>query len=168
MADEINKPALEINFNNPHILRGHLEQVLPQMGLEGVEIIVGVQGGLAYPLFEDDYSRNIPRAPHPNKLSEMKLWKTYFDAVDTYVTRSRELAESFNFRLLSFDSNQTALSINPTQDEIIYQLGIGDVSIESAKRLESFLQMVQKGFGDPGEKHLYNALVEMVKTLPGQ
>ncbi|MBS3168884.1 hypothetical protein J4210_00210 [Candidatus Woesearchaeota archaeon] len=132
---------LEIDFNNPRILKGYLEQALPQYGLEEVGVTVGRNGGLAYLLFKNDDWQRLPRELKVNTMNQIDAFRGYFDAVQSYVTAASVHAERFGFALVTVDGFQV-LSPGLGRDSSVYQSGIGTVSIGSVDRFEDFLRMV--------------------------
>ena len=79
--------VLKIDFNNPQILHGHLEQALPQCELSKVEgIFVGRRGGLVYELFTQP--RLMATGVRANSMNDMAVIRTYWDAVQRYIQSS--------------------------------------------------------------------------------
>ena len=139
--------ALKIDFNNPQILAGHLEQALPQYGLQEVKgILIGKEGGLAYSLFKDSYnSYNIVREFGATSLNEMSVVRAYFDAVQRYVQQGSEHAKKFGFDLVEADTSKTTVTNGLDLGSYIYYAGIGSATIENVERFKRFLEMVKEG-----------------------
>ncbi len=154
----------QINFNHPSILRGNLEQLIPQMDLQDLSprIHVGISGGVGYALFGNKFMyKNLG-----NTFSDSTTLRTFFDAVDVYVDVAKKYAAKFDFRLLA--SNKSGAFEEMTPDSEIftqeynshsrYGLVIGDQNIESVERLVRFLEMIKEG------KPILDPQYETVKT----
>ena len=130
---------LEIDFNNPRILKGYLEQALPQYGLEEVGVTVGRNGGLAYLLFKNDDWQRLPRELKVNTMNQIDAFRGYFDAVQSYVTAASVHAERFGFALVTVDGFQV-LSPGLGRDSSVYQSGNFEGSYKISKRGSSILR----------------------------
>ena len=154
---------LEIDFNNPNILKGYLEESRAQMGLNGKRVFVGKEGGLAHSLFSNDWHRL--REPNMNTLNQMNALKAYLGAVEDYVNVASEYAIGRGFKPVTYNTDGV-ISLNPTLDSHVYSTGIGDVSIESAERFKECLQMIKEGSENFEQR--YAQLVEFGKALTGR
>ncbi len=134
---------MEINFNNPLILGGYLEQAKPQYGLENVDgIVVGKVGGLAYHLFTDcgkELSREFQIKSHDS----IKNGRKYFDELEAFLDRNEERAIAYGFQLVTIRPSDNSIFIGPKSLPYIYYTGIGDTNIESIEKFEKFLEMVK-------------------------
>jgi hypothetical protein len=136
--------AVKIDFNNPNILRGHLEQALPQYGLHEEGILVGAKGGLACSLFRRPYDI-IRDFKGISSFSNMSALRAYFDAVQGFVQFGSEHAKKFGFGLVTADTSDRIITNGLDFGSNAYYAGIGDENIENAERLERFLEMVKEG-----------------------
>ena len=135
--------TLEVDFNDPRILQGYVEQFRQQLGLnEGNRLVVGSQGGLAYALFtgdNSDYPQNFPAGTFCN----LSCIKRYVNSVKDYLDRACSLSENFGFELVREDSERKIVEF--TIGDFVYGAGIGSPTIEGANRLERFVKMIKEG-----------------------
>lgn len=153
--------GLKINFNNPRILQGHLEQALPQTSLQEStkRFVVGSSGGLAYKLFENIY-HGLPLQFRISSVSEMAAVQDYFNAVHGYVRDAGEHAGRHGFKLVLFDEKEVS---DYGLDDFIYSTGLGSTDIESAERFQAFLEMIKSGKSKLDKQ--YEGIVEKAKTF---
>lgn len=153
---------LKIDFNNPRILQGYVEQALSQIGLEesAGRIRAGSKGGLAYTLFQDKY-RGFPLQFRISSASEMAIVQDYFNAVQAYVTNAGKHAEQHGFGLVI--ENEKVITNGISLDDFIYNAGLGSSTIESAERFQAFLDMIKSGKKELNKQ--YEGLVEKVKSF---
>lgn len=156
---------LKIDFNNPHILRGYLEQALPQIAPREFlirQMTIGKEGGLAYRLFNGSEWRNVPEKPRMHTRDEIKLVKNYFGALETYIQTAEEHAKEHDFGLVYVKEDD----INPTLgvDYPLFSVGMGDVSIGSVEKFERFMQML-KSPGMDDLKMLYANVTDAIGAL---
>ena len=160
---------LKINFNNPHILRGHLEQAIPQIlkeyKLEEMKALieVGRKGGLAYRLFDEDISQQ------PTDLKDISIMPTinavmdYFGAVKMYIMEAERLAhEHGDFNPVSFDPKTEELTLRCERPNV-YHAGVGSTKIESLGGLQDFLEMVKEVH--PRLRNMYFGIRELARPL---
>jgi len=140
----------QIDFNHPAILRGNLEQLIPQLGLKDLsrKIPIGRSGGIGFILFEDKFNVSTLE----NTFDYINTLRTFYDAVDVYLDIAKEHATKFGFRLLASNRSGAFEEITPYSEifpklyhsRSIYGLVIGDQNIESLEKLVRFLEMVKE------------------------
>lgn len=159
---------LKIDFNNPNLLRGYLEEALPQLGLEDAledvkkRIIVGKNGGLAHCLFSAS-ELNLPREPRMSSLSEIRALTTCFGAIEDYLGAARDYAQEFDFQLVVNCRDKGIIPVREGANFYFSTAGIGDESIKSLEEFERFLQMVIECREDLIQR--YNAVKEAIKNI---
>jgi len=154
---------MEVNFNNPNIIKGYLEQARPQFDLEEAKwFVIGKEGGIGYSLFERDYYE-LPRNFEAKSIDSMKNVSAYFNAVQSFVDQWEKVAEGRGFKLVQIDPRSHKVSNGLESESFIYSAGIGDATIESASKFEEFLQMVKDGHSAIQEG--YNRLKQTSRRL---
>ena len=155
---------MKINFNNPHILRGHLEQALPQFEMEEVSqrFVIGREGGIGYRLFP---SSDLPINLRIGTLKEINAAMAYQKAIQHYCFLiAGRIAASSKLELLKTEPN-------PSREKGLEQLGdnayildamIGRREIEDATQFELFLHCLKVH-----KEKLDSALVE-INELSGR
>lgn len=152
--------TLKVNFNNPNILRGHLEQTLPALGIgldEERRVFVGKDGGLAYRLFRagDNY---VPRREIAlDTKVDMAAIRNYLNCVDVYLHTATEMAEGYGFKPMSYNG-MDELCLEITANTSVFTSVIGDTEIKSAQRFEKFLRMIKEG--TPRLKEMYDNVID--------
>ena len=155
--------ALEINFNNPHILRGYLDQAITQMGLVDVKdrLVVGSEGGLAFALFGEEFKdRTVVHIPtYQNVVDHIRALS---EAVSVYDDCARTIAESAQFKSVETRADGS-LYEEPCRESNLYNAGIGAATIASADRFGEFVRMIRDGKEDLGKS--YDAVVKAANDL---
>lgn len=147
--------ALTLRFNDSLVLKGYLNQALPQMGIENdPKIVVGDSGGLAYCLFEpgrreESLVNLFPTNFNVRTLGSLETVTEYVRQVHRYTKMAAGFAKELDFKQVSvsegeFASPKTITTVTEAdKDTELYSLGIGDSEIESMEKLERFLAMVK-------------------------
>ena len=138
--------SLEINFNNPDILKGYVDQALPQREIGNLRprIIVGKGGGLAYMLFEEDNSCSIlPQTIPIREFNELAKTKRYINFLEFYINCAKEHADKFKFIMLEKLPYEELKLMH--ESSLLYNPCIGDIEIGSVERFEKFIDMVKEG-----------------------
>lgn len=154
--------SLDIDFNHPLILRGFINQALPQVGLENFSerIVVGRDGGLAYKLFNQPFS--MPNVLQIYTKLQMKESIDYFDAIDRYLARADGCASEYGFGLVKF-SNKNEIIDGFNSNDTLFDAGIGSARIGSVECFSSFLNMINSGKDDL--EKLHEELIEKAKVV---
>lgn len=159
---------IRINLNDPRILEAHVEQALPQAGLEEVKdrIIVGSAGGLAYNLFQD--KKQFPSELHVFSRGDVLKAKEYFDAVRTYLTSAAEHGRNFDFGIVIINNEITdriglGYEMDSEKLNFVYHVGLGSADVKSIERLKRFIEMIKSGRGKLDRQ--YQGLVNRAKEF---
>ena len=132
---------LDIGFNDPDNLKARLDDTLrgPRFRVDPSRFVVGSQGGLAYKLFTEGLA-----FPPAGKLTRESLLRVgrYQQTITNYLDFAEEIAEANNFYLALVKNGVITPVCGPY--DIITDLGIGHVNINSADKLFSLLGLVDK------------------------
>lgn len=136
----------EIDFNYPAILHGHLNQALPQIGLEELaeRFVVGSEGGLAYKLFSNHLIKEVPIRIKSTSFREINANKQYYNAVEAYIQDSQNHAKRYEFGLV-YVGEKRVIFPGINCDEFIYNVSIGSINIKSLEKFRRFLEMMKSG-----------------------
>jgi hypothetical protein len=134
---------IKIDFNNPKILEGYLEQTIPQLGLEHLipNLVVGTTGGLAYSLFEKDNLMKYPKNLRSQTLEDFGFVSQYYSAITDYINFAKEKANEFGFGLV-FIGGDKLISEKLSNQQSIYMSGIGAGKIEQYSHFERFVKLL--------------------------
>jgi len=137
--------VLDINFNNPHILRGCVDQAVQQKGLEDVSerFLIGSCGGLAYALYGVEIKdKTLPRIVTYGCVVDGLI--NFGKAIEQYEIRAEEIAKDSGFKELGIRSDDSFWE-EPPREVDLYSAAIGAVDIVSKERFEDFITMIAAG-----------------------
>ncbi len=149
--------GFSINFNDPNILRGYLDQAIGQVFGEDAKkynerITVGSEGGLAYAIFSE--TRNVPTRVGAGTLNDAEKVISYFDALKDYIRQAEILAESYGFSLVQTGTpGRDRQILDYSKFAYLYYIAIGSYNIDSPKKFEDFIAMAQKADDFLNEKY---------------
>lgn len=152
--------ALDLEFNDPLVLKGYLNQAFKQMEIDSEKIVVGDKGGLAYLLFETS-KVDFPVSCELGSITDFNTTANYVGEVKSYLNLARAMAKQYDFKEVLITED----IITEMHDAVsFYKMGIGDNSIDNPEKLEKFLEMVK--IVEKPLDEIYGKIIELAEQVP--
>ena len=159
---------VKLSFNDPEVLKGYLGQVLQQTMPDNVKniqnrVIIGAEGGLAYPLFTLDFWEIARDNPRLSTLDTIAEFRNFLKAIDTYVDQARQITNAHGTNTFVEIEDEIVLSAGAICSTSLPDLAIGNPKIGSIEELVSFVGMVKEA--KPRLDSQYEALLSTARDV---